>query len=211
MDLFGAPAQRDAMGSHAWVLRGFALAFEDALLAAIAMVQAQAPFRHMHTPGGLRMSVAITNCGDLGWISDARGYRYSPTDPQTGQHWPAMAAPLRQLAQEAAHSAGFPDFKPDACLINCYQSGNRMSLHQDKNERNFGAPIVSVSLGVRAVFLFGGHARGDKTAHTTLEHGDVAVWGGPDRLRFHGVLPLQHGTHPLLGARRINLTFRQAG
>jgi len=211
--LFDDPPRpaREALGTGAFVLPGFALPFVDELLPAIRAVEADAPFRHLVTPGGFTMSVALTNCGALGWTSDRRGYRYSATDPDSGRPWPAMPGPLARLAREAASAAGFDGFAPDACLVNRYAPGARLSLHQDKDERDYGAPIVSVSLGMPAVFLFGGHARGDKAARIPLAHGDVVVWGGEDRLRYHGVLPLEDEPHPLLGAIRINLTFRKAG
>jgi len=165
----------------------------------------------MVTPGGFTMSVALTNCGALGWTTDRRGYRYTRTDPDTGRPWPAMPAAFAELACDAAAAAGFPHFEPDACLINRYLPGARMSLHQDKNERDYDAPIVSVSLGMPAIFLFGGLRRADKAARLELHHGDVAVWGGPDRLRYHGVMPLAEVPHPALGSQRINFTFRKAG
>jgi alkylated DNA repair protein (DNA oxidative demethylase) len=165
----------------------------------------------MHTPGGFRMSVAMSSCGTLGWVTDQHGYRYTRINPENNQPWPAMPTSFLQLAHAAALAAGFNDFVPDACLINRYEPGARMSLHQDKNERDFSQPIVSVSLGLPAVFLFGGLQRSDKTVRVPLAHGDVVVWGGPSRLRFHGVLPLKAGQHPLLGEQRINLTFRKAG
>ncbi|WP_247364807.1 DNA oxidative demethylase AlkB [Ralstonia pseudosolanacearum] len=193
------------------VLRGFALAEATALLAAIDDIARQAPFRHMVTPGGFEMSVALTNCGALGWTSDRRGYRYAARDPQTGQPWPPLPDCFLRLARDAAAAAGFPGFTPDACLINRYVPGARLSLHQDKDEQDYGAPIVSVSLGMPAMFLWGGHRRTDKTLRVPLFHGDVVVWGGPDRLRYHGVLPLKEAAHPLLGAQRINLTLRRAG
>ncbi|CAP43274.1 DNA oxidative demethylase AlkB [Bordetella petrii] len=202
---------RVELGPAATLLRGWALPRVDALLPALDAVLAAAPFRHMETPGGFRMSAALTNCGMLGWTSDRHGYRYTRLDPQTGQPWPAMPAPFLRLAQDAAEAAGFAGFRPDACLVNRYAPGARMSLHQDKNERDFSAPIVSVSLGIAAVFLFGGSRRGDSARRVPLQHGDVVVWGGPDRLRYHGVLPLKDATHPRLGAARVNLTFRQAG
>lgn len=215
LDLFGddAPAQsgRVALGPQAVVLRGFALPLEDALLAGVDAVTAQAPFRHMETPGGYTMSVALTNCGRLGWTSDARGYRYSPMDPLSGQPWPAMPEAFVQLARAAAAEAGFPGFEPDACLVNRYEPGSRLSLHQDRNERDYSAPIVSVSLGMPAVFLFGGDERGDKASRTPLLHGDVVVWGGVDRLRYHGILPMKDLPHPRLGSLRINFTIRKAG
>lgn len=213
LDLFGAPqaGDRECMGPAAFVLRGFALPCVDALLPAITAIEAASPFRHMVTPGGFTMSVALTNCGQWGWTTDRRGYRYSRLDPDNGQPWPAMPDVLTRLAQDAAQAAGFDGFVPDACLINRYLPGARMSLHQDRNERDLSAPIVSVSLGMTATFLFGGHERADKAARVALHHGDVAVWGGPDRLRYHGILPLQDQPHPLLGSQRINFTFRKAG
>ena len=193
------------------VLHSFARPFGAALLAAVEQVIAQAPLRHMVTPGGLRIAVAMTNCGPLGWVSDRTGYRYDAVDPSSGLPWPAMPAPFVSLAANAAAQAGFQGFMPDACLINRYEPGTRLSLHQDKDERDFTAPIVSVSLGLPAAFLFGGQARADKAQRLPLIHGDVVVWGGPARLRYHGVLPLKTGHHALLGAQRFNLTFRQAG
>ncbi|MDS1140754.1 DNA oxidative demethylase AlkB [Pusillimonas sp. SM2304] len=212
-DLFAQErlGQRDAIGPCAWVLRGFALPYVDELLPALGRLEAASPFRHMVTPGGFTMSVALTNCGALGWASDRRGYRYTSTDPDNGQRWPAMPGVFARLAAEAAAAAGFMGFEPDACLVNRYAPGSRLSLHQDKDERDYDAPIVSVSLGMTATFLFGGHARSDKTAKIPLYHGDVAVWGGEDRLRYHGVLPLKGPSHPLMGEQRVNFTFRKAG
>ena len=155
------------------------------------------------------MSVAMTNCGSVGWVSDDTGYRYDPIDPESKQPWPAMPAVLRQLAAYAASDAGFNSFAPDACLINRYVPGARLSLHQDKDELDFAAPIVSVSLGLPAIFLFGGAKRADKPNRYRLEHGDLAVWGGPSRLFFHGVAPLGDGEHAVMGRQRINLTFRK--
>ena len=191
-------------------LEGFALAWEDALLEAIARITAAAPFRHLTTPGGQQMSVAMTNCGPLGWVSDRRGYRYSETDPESGEPWPALPEAFRDLGAAAARAAGFASFDPDACLINAYAPGARMSLHQDRDERDVSAPIVSVSLGLPAVFLFGGQTRRDRTLRLPLAHGDVVVWGGPARLAFHGVAPVADGQHPRLGRRRLNLTLRRA-
>lgn len=201
----------DVLGPGTAVLSGFALEAEDELLASIELVVEQSPFRNMITPGGFRMSVAMSNCGALGWVTDRTGYRYSGIDPETGRAWPEMPAPFRHLAETAAKEAGFGKFFPDACLINRYQPGTRLSLHQDKDERDFTQPIVSVSLGLPATFLFGGLERGDKTTRIPLVHGDVVVWGGPARLRYHGVAPLQEAEHPLLGRIRCNLTFRKAG
>ncbi|CAB3837143.1 MULTISPECIES: DNA oxidative demethylase AlkB [Achromobacter] len=206
-----AQTGRERIGAQSVVLRGFALPAARALLAGVDAVRREAPFRHMVTPGGLPMSVALTNCGDFGWTSDERGYRYTREDPRTGQPWPAMPEAFDTLAREAARAADFPGFAPDACLVNRYQPGSRLSLHQDKDERDYDAPIVSVSLGMPAVFLFGGHERGDKAVHVPLFHGDVVVWGGVDRLRYHGVLPLKDRPHPTLGSVRINFTIRKAG
>ncbi len=210
-DLFAAEDERLPLAPGAVVLRRFAAPAAPALLAAVDDVTARAPFRHMVTPGGFRMSVAMTNCGALGWVTDRTGYRYDPVDPDSGRRWPRMPAPFLRLARDAAAAAGFAGFVPDACLVNRYAPGARLTLHQDKNERDFEAPIVSVSLGVPAVFLFGGAKRADRVARVALAHGDVVVWGGPARLRYHGVQPLAPGRHPLPGGHRINLTFRKAG
>ncbi len=193
------------------LLEGFALPLEDPLLEGIEQVTRAAPFRHMVTPGGFTMSVSLTNCGPLGWVSDRKGYRYQATDPESGQPWPAMPTAFLDLARRAAEAGGFPGFTPDACLINLYTPGARLTLHQDKNERDFSQPIVSVSLGLPATFLFGGLQRTDPQDRLPLHHGDVAVWGGGTRLAYHGILPLKDGVHPRLGACRINMTFRQAG
>ncbi len=199
----------EAMAEGAVLLRGFVGALESPLIAVLRDIVAQAPFRHMVTPGGHQMSVAMTNCGSAGWTTDRTGYRYRGDDPDTGEPWPAMPPLLRDLAGRAADRAGFPDYSPDVCLINRYVPGARMSLHQDRDEQDFGAPIVSVSLGLPAIFLFGGLKRSDKPRRFRLEHGDVAVWGGPARLVFHGVAPLADGEHSLIGRQRINLTFRK--
>ncbi|MCW7538599.1 DNA oxidative demethylase AlkB [Aquabacterium sp. A7-Y] len=201
---------RESLGAQAVVLRGFALPRAAELLADIGRIEQISPFRHMLTPGGLPMSVALTNCGLLGWTSDRHGYRYTRIDPQTGQPWPAMPEAFLQLARAAAQETGFDAFEPDACLVNRYLPGSRLSLHQDRDELDFSAPIVSVSLGVPAVFLFGGLRRSDKATRIPLLHGDVVVWGGVDRLRYHGVLPLKEQQHPLLGRQRVNFTFRKA-
>ena len=207
-DLFDG--ENVAVRPGATLLRGRALPLEAAILAALERITAEAPFRRMATPGGFEMSVAMTNCGGFGWVTDRSGYRYDPNDPQSGKPWPPMPGAFRELARAAADRGGFGGFAPDACLVNRYQPGARMSLHQDKDEHDFGAPIVSVSLGLPATFLFGGLKRSDKPRRFRLEHGDVVVWGGPTRLAFHGVAPLAEGEHSLLGRQRINLTFRKA-
>ena len=216
-DLFaGAPPQAgtsgtELIGAGAMVLRGRALPAAAALLDGVAAVAAAAPFRHMVTPGGFTMSAAMTNCGALGWVADRGGYRYAARDPASGAPWPAMPAAFARLATAAAAAAGFPGFRPDACLVNEYRPGARLSLHQDRDEEDLGQPIVSVSLGLPARFQFGGATRAAPVRRHLLHHGDVVVWGGPSRLFFHGVLALAAGDHPLVGARRLNLTFRKAG
>jgi alkylated DNA repair protein (DNA oxidative demethylase) len=205
------PAQTvERLSEGAVILRGFAGDHAAALVAAVAHITEVAPFRNMVTPGGYRMSVAMTNCGRAGWITDRRGYRYDPVDPMTGRQWPEMPALFRRLAADAAAAGGFADFEPDACLINRYEPGTKLSLHRDEDERDVTAPIVSVSLGLPAIFLFGGNRRGDRPRRIPLESGDVVVWGGPDRLVYHGVAPLAEGEDPLTGNRRINVTFRKA-
>lgn len=216
LDLFAdqapnPPGQIEQIGQQSFVLRGFTLPWLERLLPALESVLQAAPFRQMVTPGGFTMSVALSSCGALGWTTDRSGYRYTAHDPQTGQPWPDMPAVFRELAQAAARQAQFEHFEPDSCLINRYVPGARMSLHQDKNERSLAAPIVSMSLGLPAVFQFGGFERSDKSLRIPLFHGDIVLWGGVDRLRYHGVLPLKEGQHPRLGAQRINLTFRTAG
>jgi alkylated DNA repair protein (DNA oxidative demethylase) len=200
---------REIIAEGAMLLRGFARPIESALIAALRDIVTQAPFRHMMTPGGHRMSVAMTNCGGKGWVTDTSGYRYDAMDPETGKPWPAMPACFRDLARRAAAQAGFDGFAPEACLVNRYVPGAKMSLHQDKDELDLRAPIVSASLGLPATFLFGGLSRSDKPRRFRLEHGDIAVWGGLARLAFHGVAPLAEGDHALLGRQRVNLTFRK--
>jgi DNA oxidative demethylase len=191
-------------------LPGFALSQAEDLLTALRSISQSAPFRHMVTPGGFTMSMASTNCGHYGWITDRKGYRYAEHDPTTGKLWPKMPAVFARMASQAAAAAGFGEFEPDACLINRYLPGSRLSLHQDKDERDFSAPIVTVSLGMAGTFLFGGDERQSKTARIPVTHGDVVVFGGADRLNYHGVLPLKDAPHPLLGSVRISLTFRKS-
>ena len=208
--LFDADEGMEALAPGATVLRAFARQSDVALLAAVEAIAAQAPFRHMTTPGGFEMSVAMTNCGAAGWVTDRTGYRYQAQNPQGGAPWPAMPADFLALAAEAATAAGFANFVPDACLINRYEPGTKLSLHQDKDEADYVHPIVSVSLGLPATFQFGGAKRSDPVRKVALAHGDVVVWGGPSRLFHHGVLTLKSGEHPLTGRRRFNLTLRKA-
>jgi DNA oxidative demethylase len=201
---------KQVLRDGAVLLRGRALAVEAVLLAGIETIAGQAPFRRMTTPGGFQMSVAMTNCGRAGWVTDRSGYRYDERDPESGKSWPVMPQVFIELAHGAADDAGFAGFMPDACLINRYEPGTRLSLHQDKDEQDHSHPVVSVSLGLPATFQFGGLKRSDPPLKVRLQHGDVVVWGGPSRLVFHGVLALKDGEHPLTGRRRFNLTFRKA-
>jgi DNA oxidative demethylase len=214
-DLFSAAGilddpRHEAIAQGAALLRGYALPFMTDILASLEAITAQAPFRHMTTPWGAVMSVAMTNCGEAGWLTDRSGYRYDHIDPESGLSWPAMPGCFRGLAIGAAGEAGYPGFVPDACLINRYEQGTRLTLHQDKNERDYAQPIVSVSLGLPATFQFAGLRRRDPVRKFIVRHGDVAVWGGPSRLCYHGVTELEKGEHETLGRRRINLTFRRA-
>ena len=214
-DLFAAlqsPSSRnEPLDEGALLLRGFAVAEQQVLWEAVQAVAEAAPFRHMVTPGGKTMSVAMTNCGELGWVTDRKGYRYAPADPESGKPWPALPAVVRDLSQRAAAAAGFPGYDPDSCLVNRYRPGARLTLHQDLNERDFSHPIVSLSLGLPATFRWGGQKRADNARRLRLESGDVVVWGGPARMTFHGVDDLKDGVHPLTGECRINLTLRMAG
>ncbi len=209
-DLHSREGEKAALATDAVVLRRFACGIEGELLAALNAVIAVAPLRNMVTPGGYAMSVAMTNCGAAGWVTDRAGYRYTREDPISGNPWPPMPAIFASLATRAAAVAGFEDFLPDACLINRYAPGTKLSLHQDKNVTDFTAPIVSVSLGLPARFLFGGLRRNDKVTRVELRHGDVVVWGRSARLAYHGVDTLKDGEHPLTGRCRFNLTFRKA-
>lgn len=204
------PGKPEEIAPGAIVIRGLALTGETDLLDAIGNVAAESPFRHMMTARGFRMSVAMTNCGSLGWVSDQAGYRYDAIDPERGLPWPPMPACFLNLARNAAGFLGCANFTPDACLVNRYEPGAKMGLHQDKDELDLRQPIVSMSLGLPAVFQFGGSKRSDPVTRIPLVHGDVVVWGGPARLNYHGVLQLKEGNHRLLGSTRINLTFRKA-
>lgn len=211
LDLFDGEAPwQEPLADGARVLRRRARELAPQLFAEITAIAGQQPFYHRFTPGGHRMSVAMTNCGEAGWLSDASGYRYATHDSEQGRRWPPMPALFRQLALDCAREAGFTGFSPDACLINRYEPGAKMALHQDKDEKDLHQPIVSVSLGLPAVFQFGGFERSDISQRIYLEHGDVVVWGGASRLRYHGIMPLKAGIHPLTGAFRYNLTFRRA-
>jgi alkylated DNA repair protein (DNA oxidative demethylase) len=203
------PRSREPLEEGAVLLRGFATAEAPLLVEEVARIAQAAAFRHLVTPGGYTMSVAMTNCGRLGWVSDRTGYRYDAADPETGAPWPAMPDAFLNIAVRAAAEAGFANYDPDACLINRYIAGAKLSLHQDRDEKDAWAPIVSVSLGLPAVFLWGGERRSDRVRRLRLESGDIAVWGGPARFIYHGVAPLDNGQHPLTGAARINLTFRK--
>jgi len=213
-DLFataGAAEPWDEMIARGSVLlRGFALLFVDNILVVLGDITAQAPFRHMTTPWGAAMSVAMTNCGEAGWLTDRTGYRYDRVDPETGQPWPVMPECFRELASRAADRAGYPGFVPDACLINRYAPGTRLTLHQDRDERDYAHPIVSVVAGPLTKLQFGGPKRRDPVRSIQVRHGDVVVWGGVSRLAYHGVAELKPGEHPLFGNQRINLTFRRA-
>ena len=204
-DLFAAP-----LSEGVTVLRGLALPYFAAILAEVEKIMEVAPFRTMQVPGGGTMSVAMTNCGQAGWVTDLKGYRYATVDPETGRPWPEMPAPVRDLAVRAAEIAGFAGFRPDACLINRYEPGARMGLHQDRDELDRAAPIVSLSLGLPATFLFGGLRRSDPQTRISLCHGDVVVWGGLARMAYHGISPLKDGVHPDIGRQRLNLTIRKA-
>lgn len=209
-EVYEEPYQ-ESLVPGAVILHGFALSVDRLLLTDLQKVIDLAPFRHMVTPGGYTMSVAMSNCGILGWITDENGYRYELIDPLSGKSWPPMPHSFVKLATSAALQAGFSGFIPDACLINRYEPKSRLSLHQDRDEKDFAAPIVSVSLGIPAIFLFGGFKRSDKLQRLPLRHGDIVVWGGPSRLRYHGILPLKENDHSLVGKYRLNLTFRKAG
>ncbi len=203
------PPARESLEDGAVLLRAFATSEAAQLIEGVTRIAQQAAFRHLVVPGGHTMSVAMTNCGRVGWVSDRTGYRYDPLDPDTGKPWPATPPVFLDLAVRAAADAGFADYDPDACLINRYVAGAKLSLHQDRDEKDPWAPIVSVSLGLPATFLWGGKRRADPVRRLRLESGDVVVWGGPARFVYHGVAPLKNGEHPLTGSARINLTFRK--
>ena len=205
---FSESHERLRLGDGIALLRGFANTAQ--LLPLIEQVAKLAPFRHLLTPGGQTMSVAMTNCGAAGWVSDLHGYRYSSRDPMTDRDWPTIPREFMRLALGAASACDFPHFVPDACLINRYTAGARLTAHRDADEQNFAQPIVSVSMGLTASFAFYGLTRGGKGTSVGLLDGDVLVWGGPSRLVYHAVRPIKPGVHPLTGAFRYNLTFRHA-
>jgi len=209
LDSDSLQSSHERLGEGAVLLRRFAAADGPLLLEEVTQIARSAAFRHLVTPGGYTMSVAMTNCGRVGWVSDRTGYRYDPKDPETRAPWPPMPPAFLDIAARAAAEAGFEQYDPDACLINRYVAGAKLSLHQDRDEKDAWAPIVSVSLGLSAVFLWGGKRRSDPVRRLRLENGDVAVWGGPARFVYHGVAPLKEGWHPLTGTARINLTFRK--
>jgi alkylated DNA repair protein (DNA oxidative demethylase) len=211
-DLFAgepSPQAHEPLEEGAAILRGFASAEVPALVEAIGHVAEVSPFRHLIVPGGHTMSVAMTNCGRVGWVSDRTGYRYDPVDTDTSAPWPPLPDVFLDLAQRAAARLGFEPYDPDACLINRYAAGARLGLHQDRDEKDPWAPIVSVSLGLPAIFQWGGKRRADPVRRFRLESGDVVVWGGPARFVYHGVSPLKPGEHHLTGPVRFNLTFRK--
>jgi DNA oxidative demethylase len=214
LDLFASSFEsglvKTQIAEQAWHLAGYIQSRDEQLKALLDEIIQQAPLRQMITPGGQLMSVQMTTCGDVGWVSDSLGYRYQSTDPLSNLPWPEMPEVFKNFASEAAAAVGFDDFEPDSCLINYYQAGTRLSLHQDKDELDLSQPIVSVSLGLPATFLFGGLQRKGPQARVALKHGDVVVWGGISRLAYHGILPLEQGEHKLCGRHRINLTFRKA-
>jgi alkylated DNA repair protein (DNA oxidative demethylase) len=208
LELQFTPGDPLRLGEGIALLRGYSRSID--LMPIIERIAARAPFRHLVTPGGQTMSVAMTNCGPLGWVSDRSGYRYSPRDPLTGEEWPPLPDAFGALARGAAALAGFPDFVPDACLVNRYSPGARLTAHRDADEQNYAQPIVSVSLGLPASFAFYGLTRGGKGRSVALVDGDVLVWGGPSRLVYHAVRPIKPGMHPVTGGFRYNLTFRHA-
>ncbi|MCB9879012.1 MAG: DNA oxidative demethylase AlkB [Planctomycetes bacterium] len=201
----------EAIVDGAFLLRGRALPVVDELLVGVQDVVEASPLRHMITPGGAPMAAAQSNCGALGWVADRRGYRYEACDPETGRPWPAMPQVFASLARDAAGECGYDGFDPDCCLLNRYEVGCGMGQHVDADEQDFAWPIVSVSLGLPMTFRFGGVERGGKTLPVVLQHGDVLVFGGAARRRYHGTSPLKRGVHPVLGACRVNLTLRRAG
>ena len=207
-DLFDTSDDVQILADGMFLLRR--AADSSALYRQVEAIAARAPFRHLETPGGGRMSVAMTNCGELGWVSDRRGYRYSATDPLTDAPWPEMPSSWLALAQTAASRCGFDRLEPDVCLINRYVAGSRLGAHQDRDEGDFNHPIVSVSIGLPATFLLYGHSRGGRAERIRLHDGDIVVFGGPSRMVYHGVGVLKDGRHPITGACRINLTFRRA-
>jgi alkylated DNA repair protein (DNA oxidative demethylase) len=209
-DLPRGNAEVVGLGDGAALMPGLALSREAGMLHEIRRIAAASPFRRMVTPGGHMMSVAMTNCGEVGWVTDRRGYRYEPQDPVTGGAWPRMPDMFADFAKDAAAKLGFANFRPDCCLVNRYQPDAKMSLHRDTDEADAFQPIVSVSLGVPAVFLWGGLARAERPRRIGLASGDVVAWGGPARFVYHGIAPLAHGHHDLTGTLRFNLTFRTA-
>ena len=202
--------ERQALGPESWLLRHTLQTTACHLMADIHTLTATHPFQHMVTRGGHTMSVATSSYGSYGWVSDAqKGYRYASSNIETGQPWPPIPAHWLALATALAEKAGFNGFHPDSALINRYAVGARMGLHQDRDEATLAWPIVSLSLGLPARFMFGGKQRQAPVKDFTLLHGDVVVWGGADRLRFHGIRPLKAGHHSLTGPYRYNITFRR--
>jgi len=187
------------------LMRSLALPQDNEFFTAAEAIIAARPLHHTTTPSGLPMGVMVTDCGD----SRAFANRWDTANPERMRLWPPMPPLLRDFAIRCAVRSGFPQFRPDACHINRYQAGTKLGLHQDRHECDWTQPIVSLSFGLECIFLLGGLQRTDKPRRILLEHGDVIVWGGPSRMRFHGVQPLKPGHHPLTGPYRYNLTFRK--
>lgn len=212
MDLFPETLRDPDLAEGLFLHRGAITPDDQTILVRdIAQVADFAPFRHPRTPGGHPTSAAMTNAGQAGWWSDRQGYRYLIHQPDSDRPWPSMPASFHAAVEVGTRGTPWPDFSPDACLINFYGAAAKMGLHQDKDERDFTQPIVTVSLGDAADFLVGGFARTDKTAVVRLHSGDVLVMGGPSRMRFHGVRRIHTGTSPLSALHgRYSLTFRKA-
>lgn len=209
-DVWLKPQTTVLLAEGAMVLRRFATPVVVALMEGVEAVVAQSPLRRLIVPNGRPMRIEMTNCGLVGWVNIDGRYRYSRVDPLTGRSWPGMPATFRRIAGAAASAAGYPDFQPAVCIINRYAVGADLQMHQDRDDTQDRQPVVSVSLGLPAIFHFGGQGRGEKPLTIPLDDGDVVVWGGASRMHRHGVAPVAPGVHPRTGAYRYNLTFRTA-